>query len=118
MIKKYLISYLYTISIILMSYLIITILNYFNIINTNTTNTLKLITIIISIFIGSFLIGRKSIKKGYLEGIKYSIIFIILLLLLNIIFYKYFNTNLIIYYIIILISSIFGSMLGINFKKS
>ena len=118
MIKKYLYSYLYTFSIILITFILITTLNYFNIINTNTTNTLKIISIIISIFIGAFLIGKKSLKKGYLEGIKYSLIFIIFILILNLLFIKYFNLNLIIYYLIIIITSIFASTLGINFKKN
>ena len=118
MIKKYLFSYLYSIAIILISTFIITLLNYFNIINSKTTNTIELIIIIISIFIGAFLIGKNSPKKGYLEGIKYAIIFILFILILNLLITKNFNFNLIIYYIIILISSIFGSMLGINFKKS
>ena len=118
MLKKYLFSYLYTFGIMIVSFIVITLLNYFNIINTNTSDTLELISIIISIFIGSFRIGKNSSKKGYLEGINFSIIFILFILILNIIFIGKFDINLIIYYIIILISSIFSSMLGINLNKN
>ena len=118
MIKKYLRSYLYTFSIIFISYILITLFSYFNIFNTTIINVLKLFTIVISIFIGSFIIGKKSLKKGYLEGLKYSLIFVLLILIINIIFIRYFNIKLIIYYLIIIISSILGSMFGINYKKN
>lgn len=118
MIKIYLKSFLYTSIILFISLFIITLLDYFSLFSSNTCNILKLITVIISIFVGAFLIGKNSLKKGYLEGIKYALIIISLIFIINIIFLRVININLLIYYIIILLSSIFGSMLGINFKKS
>ena len=77
MIKKYLISYAYTLGIIIGGTFLITVLNYFNIFTSNLTNIIKLIIVIVSMFIGAFLLGKRSLKKGYIEGIKYSIVFIV-----------------------------------------
>ena len=118
MIKKYLKAYIYTFSILIISLIIITLFSYFNIFKPTLINILKLLTVVISMFIWSFIIGKNSIKKGYLEGLKYGLIFIVFILLINIIFIRYFSLKLIIYYLIILITSILGSMFGINFKKS
>ena len=118
MIKKYLISYGYTLGIIIGGTFLITVLNYFNIFTSNLTNIIKLIIVIVSMFIGAFLLGKKSLKKGYIEGIKYSIVFIVLLVIINLLFVKEFNVKSIIYFLIIIISSTFGSMLGINKKRN
>ena len=118
MIKKYLISYAYTLGIIIGGTFLITVLNYFNIFTSNLTNIIKLIIVIVSMFIGAFLLEKKSLKKGYIEGIKYSIVFIVLLVIINLLFVKEFNVKSIIYFLIIIISSTFGSMLGINKKRN
>lgn len=118
MIKKYLISYAYTLGIIIGGTFLITVLNYFNIFTSNLTNIIKLIIVIVSMFIGAFLLGKRSLKKGYIEGIKYSIVFIVLLVIINLLFVKEFNVKSIIYFLIIIISSTFGSMLGINNKRN
>lgn len=118
MIKKYLISYAYTLGIIIGGTFLITVLNYFNIFTSNLTNIIKLIIVIVSMFIGAFLLGKRSLKKGYIEGIKYSIVFIVLLVIINLLFVKEFNVKSIIYFLIIIISSTFGSMLGINKKRN
>lgn len=117
MIKKYLISYAYTLGIIIGGTFLITVLNYFNIFTSNLTNIIKLIIVIVSMFIGAFLLGKKTLKKGYIEGIKYSILFIVLLVIINLLFVKEFNVKSIIYFLIIIISSTFGSMLGIKNKS-
>lgn len=118
MIKKYLISYAYTLGIIIIGTFIITLLNYFNLLSSNLANTLKLIIVIVSIFVGSFLLGKKSNKKGYLEGIKYSVIFILFLIIINLIVIRNFDIKSIIYFLIIIGSSTFGSMIGINKKRN
>ena len=118
MIKKYLISYAYTLGIIIGGTFLITVLNYFNIFTSNLTNIIKLIIVIVSMFIGAFLLGKRSLKKGYIEGIKYSIVFIVLLVIINLLFVKEFNVKSINYFLIIIISSTFGSMLEINKKRN
>jgi len=115
---KYLKSLLYTFASLIILSIIISTFSYFNIISSNITSILELITIIISVFIGSLYLGKNSNKKGYLEGIKQGLIIIALLFLFN--FLALDNnpsiSNLL-YYVIILITSILGSVLGIN-KKS
>jgi len=118
MIKKYLKAYIYTFSIIIIATILITILNYFNILNGSVSDVIKLITNIIAMFIGSFILGKNSLKKGYLEGLKYGSLFILFIFLINIIFIRYLELKLIIYYLILLITTTLASMFGINFKKN
>lgn len=115
------INYLKSIGISILSILIlnifITLLQYFNV-SSNIINFLKIFSIIISFFISSFILGTKSLKKGYLEGLKFGTIIIFILLILSLIFFKDdLSFKNILYYLIILISSIFGSMIGIQKKK-
>lgn len=114
--KKYLLSILITFISIIITLFITTTLYYFNIISQTTYNILKIIFLIISLFINSFILGKKSLKKGYLEGIKLSLPIITLFLIISLITNN-FKPTILIYYLIILITSIFGSMVGISTKK-
>ena len=117
--KKVGISLLYIIGIILVTTFLITILNYFNIISGMALTISKILICIISLFVGGVVIGRRSSKKGWLEGLKLSLIFLVLLILFN--YLGLGNTpqlkNLI-YYLIIIVSCSFGSIIGINKKKN
>ena len=95
---------------------LITILYYFNLINENTYSILKLIILLFSIFINSFILGKNTKNKSYKEGIIYGIILITILLLLTILLSKI-KIKLLIYYPLILITSLLGSMIG-NIKKN
>ena len=81
---NYLKSIIYTLSIILISTIILTIFNYFNIINGTLLKIIMLIIPLTGVFIGSFKIGKVSNTKGYIEGIKYSVIWILLFLTINV----------------------------------
>ncbi len=96
--------------------LIITLFHYFDIFSPNTIKTLKLLGVIVSMLIGGIYIGKKSEKKGYLEGIKIGLAFILLIFLFTMIS-KNFTFRVILYYLIILISSTVGAMIGIQKKK-
>ena len=115
-IKKYTISTTLTLSLILALLFLITIIYYFNLITMKTFGILKLLTILISTFITSFFLGTKTNNKGYLEGIKQSLILIVIFLIPTILTSN-FNLKVFIYYLIILITSSLGSMIGINKKK-
>lgn len=108
-------STLYMIITILVMTFIITIFNYFGLFSKNIVSIFKIIIPMLALFIGGFSIGKKSNKKGWLEGLLLSIVFIIILLIFN--FLAFNNTiefkNLL-YYFIMMVSCIFGSMLGIN----
>ncbi len=114
--KKYLISLGYTLGIILVFTLIISILNYFDLFNDKVINILKLVIPIISTIVGGFFLGKSSDRNGYMQGIKFGLLFVGISFLISIIF-KCFVGSIIIFYIIIILSSMFGSMIGIN-KKS
>lgn len=118
MIINYLKNIAYTFIILIVSTIIITILNYFGILNGNILKLILNIIIILSLFIGGYLIGTKSSKKGYLEGIKFGIIIIALILLLNLLIFKNkFSLISFLYYPSLLITSTLGSMLGIQKRK-
>ena len=90
---------------------LITILYYFNLINEKTFSILKLVILLLSIFINTFILGRNTKKKSYIEGIIYGSILITILLILTILLSKV-QIKLLIFYPIILITSILGSIIG------
>lgn len=97
--------------------LIITILSYFNLFNDSIISFLKIMIPIISLFIGGLIIGRHSLKKGWLEGLKIGLLFSIISFFISLLFFKYnFHFSNLLFYIIITTSSILGSMIGINYK--
>ena len=117
-IKKYGLRLLYTILSLLISILFLTTLYHYNLINQTTYNILKIIIILTNIFISSFILGQKTKIKGYLEGIKFSLIIIPLFIIIALILDLTIRIRIIIYYIIIFITSTLGSMIGINTKKN
>lgn len=116
--KKIGISILYVFSITIIGLFLITLLNYFNIANGKFFSILKILVPLTGILVGGIIIGKRSEKKGWLEGLKLSLILIITLILLNnLIFKNPFKLKILVYYSILIITSIFGSVIGINFKK-
>ena len=116
--KNYIASISIAISLILIFSFFITILNYFDILSTNMYKGLVVITMIFSIFIGSYKLGLKQIKNGYLQGIYYGIVLSIILFLIGLIAKEKIETSNIIYYIIIIITSLIGGSIGINKKTT
>ena len=118
--KKYL-KYFKSILIIIISILIFNIINstlyYFNISNSKTINYINLFTTLLSFFIGGYYIGNKSLKKGWLEGIKIGLIGIFLFFLISYLGFDNFKIKTLIYYFMILSSCVLGGILGINKKK-
>lgn len=105
-------SFAYIISVLVISMLIITIFSYFNILDDNTVKVLKLLSVLTSVFIGGYLIGKNGNKKGYIEGARLGIIITFILILLSLIL-KSFTVQSLLYYVIVIISTIFGSMIGV-----
>ena len=114
---KYLKSSIYTLCILIGSTIIITILNYFNILMGNVLKITELLIPIISIFIGSYILGKSSNNKGYIEGLKYGMAWLILFLIINLIS-KNFTYLSLIYYLILIIIAIVSSIIGINRRKN
>lgn len=100
---------------LLISTLFITLFHYFNIIGKKFVTILEIVVPILTLFIGGFLIGKTSEKKGWLEGLKLAFIFLILMILFNYLGLRnHLEIKNLIYYLILVISSMFGSMIGIN----
>lgn len=86
-------------------------------INSNIINKLSIILTALSFFILSALASKNLNEKGYILGIKLSLLFVILMILINLIFFKSsFSTDRFIYYIILIISGILGGSFGKNLK--
>ena len=116
---KYLKTIIYILIPILFLNLIISLLYYFNIINDGFINYIKLFIAAISMLIGGIYIGSKTTKKGWLEGLKIGLGMIVFLFIISYLaFDRGINTKTIIYYFILVISSMLGSMIGINNKKT
>jgi putative membrane protein (TIGR04086 family) len=111
-------SFLYIIITILILTFIITVLSYFNIMSDKTISIFKIIIPIISLLIGGIYIGKRSNKKGFIEGSKLGIIFCIILAIFNYLAFDYsFKFKYLLFYLILIVSSILGSMIGINRKR-
>lgn len=82
----------------------------------NITNILIMLIMIAIFIIFGFFKGKNTEKNGYLQGLKIGSLLILILLVLGIITFD-FEFKTILYYLILLLSSIFGSMIGINMKK-
>lgn len=115
--KNKLIPYLYTISIILIGSIIISLLYYFNITSEKINKLLIYAISSISIFIGAFKMGIISNKKGLITGILYYLVWFIISFLITIIFLKNISITSFIYYLLLLIFSMIGSIIGKNKKK-
>ncbi len=95
-----------------------TLLGYFNITSLKVTEYLILFLTMISLFIGGFFLGKKCEQKGWLEGMKIGSIMIFLFFLIGYLgLDQGLNIRVCIYYLLLLISSVLGSMIGINKKE-
>lgn len=115
---KYLKALLYIFIPTIVITFLLSILHYFNILNSSIIDYLKLFTIILSMFVGGIYIGSKANSKGWLEGLKIGGVIIILFFIISYLaFDKGINIKNLIYYLILLASSTLGSMIGISKKK-
>ena len=114
---KYFKYLLYIIIPIIIGVIILTIFNYLGLFDSNIIKVFKIILILFSTFVSSYLLGRNSRNKGYLEGLKLGGLFILILFIINMMIGN-FKLYILLYYFIILITSVFGSMVGINLKRN
>ena len=82
MFKNLYMSLIYFFSIVIISTVFITLFNYFNILSSSVISGLKLIVPLLGMFISSFILGSKSSKLGYVEGLKFGSIIVILFLIM------------------------------------
>ena len=95
-----------------------TLFSYLNILNGNFNIIIKMLIPLLSFFIGGVSIGIKTLKKGWMEGLKLGLILLAIIILLNIIFFRHFALKNIIYYLLLILSSTLGSMVGMLKKKA
>lgn len=116
-IKNYSISTGITLGTILILSFIINIFNYYDLIPKNIYKTILILVTALSILIGSYLLGKKTEKKGYIEGLKYSVLIIALFYIIAFLaFDKTITISSLLYYLIIVTTSCIGAMIGINKK--
>lgn len=121
--KKYLITLLKSfgigLGIMLVSTMLLTILNYFNLFTGSFFSILKFLIPLISLFIAGTLFGKQSKQKGWLEGLKLSMIFLLCFTILQwLVIKEPFQFGNLVYDLILMIVTIFGSMIGINLKAN
>lgn len=98
--------------------LLLTVFYYFNILSTGAVSILRYIILLLITLVSSIHIGRKSTKKGWLQGLKFGLIFISFLFFFSLTALSItFRFRIILYYLILITTSIFGSMIGINIRK-
>jgi putative membrane protein (TIGR04086 family) len=116
-IKNYLIAIEYFLLVVVIFAIVLTIFNYYDIVTNKLFKVIKVLIPSFALFIGGYKVGNSTNKKGYIEGIKLSLIVIVLLFMFSYLgFNASFNISLILYYIILIISSMLGAMIGINKK--
>ena len=116
LVKTFLKSIFIIIICLFISSILINILYYFDIINNNIVKYLKMFLSIITFFIGGLYIGRNSISKGYINGLKLSLIMTIIFILFGLIFNNI-KVLRIVYYLIMSSCITFGAMIGISKKE-
>ena len=116
MVKKILNCLMCFFIVLLGDTLILTLINYFNIMGSKIVAVMRFILPVIAILISSYRLGKMSDKKGYLEGLKFGSIIILIFMVLVIILDKL-SLKSILYYTILLLISIMGSTIGINKRK-
>ena len=116
-IKNFIKAGLIIIVLLLVFSLIINVLYYFDIINNNATKYIKMFLSILSFFIGGLYIGKNSMSKGYINGLKLSLIIILLFFIIGLILNNL-SFSRIIYYLITITCITFGAMIGISKKES
>ena len=104
---------------ILLLLFFISIFNYFGIINSLVAAILNMLIGVTIVFRFGMWGGKKRENKGYLAGIKIGLVIVVCLFLATVFLFRVkINPTMIIYYVILLLSCIFGSVLGINKRKS
>lgn len=114
--KKISVSTGISFGLFLMLSFLITLLEYTGIISNNILKIIFTTMIFLSFLIGGISFGKKSLKKGWWEGIKLSAINIIFIIISTLIFTGLSLKSSILYLIIFLATTI-GSIIGVNTRK-
>lgn len=117
-IKNYLKSMGICIGIWLVGAFILNIFNYFDLLSSSVYKIFILFILVIGIGVTSFILGKGSLKKGYIEGLRYGAILCLFMFLFSFLaFDMSFGIKNIVYFLIVIIISMIGAIMGINKKK-
>lgn len=117
--KKIGYGFAYTLAAFLIFTLILTLLSYVDVFSGKVVSFIQLFIPIGSLLMGGYVIGKRSKSNGWLEGLKFSLLFLTFLIL-----FDYLGLGVapqlknVVFYLIIVVSSILGSMIGINRRKN
>lgn len=95
--------------------LIISILNYFEILNSKTIRIINYIVNLLLFFTSGYKIASLEQKKGYLNGFLISIIIILFFIIISL-FISKLNFISLVYYLSLITSSIIGGIIGVTKK--
>jgi len=102
---------------IVLSFFLLTILFYYNIISDKIFPFVKLVVVLITFLVHSFLLSRRLEQKGFIIGLFYALIYILIFTVSSVIFYK-FQGKIFLYFFLLIIISILGSLFGIQKRSS
>lgn len=103
----------------LVSFLILPlIISIFNLFGLQINKIVLIIISSIVMLLSGFLIGKKSTKKGFISGAILGFCFIMVLIILGLFLGVKFSFARFVYYIILILSTMLGSIVGINKKKT
>ena len=117
-IKKYGKLFLTFCILLLVFATLLSIFNAFHLLYSSGSELIITIGMILIFASIGFCYGKKAPKKGYLEGLKVGCSLVFILFVIYFLFYRSgFSLERLLYYTVLVLSSMFGSMIGIN-KKS
>lgn len=103
--------------IVLLYISLLAVTHNLGILKLSSIGKINFVVMAISLFLGGFMRGKKASKKGYLEGLKLGGIVVGVLFIINILCYRHVDLYVFLYYIVLIVSSIIGSMIGINLRR-
>lgn len=106
-----LIVYLFACSIISSIFYLYTNMSY------NTNCLILFLLTAVGIFSINFLNGKKTMEKGYLEGVKLGSFTILVFFIISLFNQNFITISKFVYYGILILISLIASSLGINFKS-
>lgn len=114
--KKYFKPSVFFFSTVLIYILILSSLHHSGLLALAKISTVNFVIMAVLSFVGGLVLGKKASKNGYLEGLKFGGILAFILFILNVLFYRHFDLYVVLYYLVLLVSSVIGSMIGINIR--
>lgn len=116
-VKKYLKPTLFVLGGILIYLFALSLLHYAGTLTLKTIGSINFAVAALVSLLAGLRRGKKTSKKGYLEGLKLGGIIVLILFIMNLILYRSFSLYAFLYYFLILVSTTIGSMIGINLKR-